>query len=88
MKIAVIGVAALLTGCAHVEALAIGNGNYSLTATAQLGFGSSRQEAVDDANEFCAKQHKSAIVTSFSDAGPQAFVGYSTSVVFRCEGTH
>jgi len=49
-----------------------------------MGVASSRQEAVDAANEFCAKQHKSAVIESFEDGGPEAFVGYSTSVIFVC----
>jgi hypothetical protein len=77
--------AALFSGCAGgPDVLDIGNNNYSLTAHAQIDTASSRQEAVDAAKEFCAKQSKSAVISSFSDSGPELFKGYTTSVIFTC----
>jgi len=76
----------LLVGCANTPtATEIGESNYTLTATAQLGFGSSRQEAADDAKEFCEQRNKKAIIRNFSDMPPIGLVGYSTSIIFTCQ---
>lgn len=79
----VAGIALFVAGCAtEPEVLEIGNDSYSLTAHAQMGIASSRQEAVDDAKEFCGKQHKTAVISSFEDSGD--WHGYTTSVIFTC----
>jgi hypothetical protein len=76
---------ALVAGCAHSpDVLDIGAGRYSLTVHAQMGFGSSRQEAVDAANEYCDQRHQSAVIGTFEDTGPDPLVGYTTSVTFTC----
>jgi hypothetical protein len=80
LVIALLGVA----GCASTAVLDIGNGAYSLTVHSQRSLDSSREEAVDDANEACGKQQKHAVITSFEDIPPQAWSGYTTSVTFTC----
>lgn len=74
----------ILAGCAAQTVEDLGPGRHSLTATSQDGIAGSREEAVFEANNFCADRTKSAVIESFDDAGPQPPLGYTTSVTFTC----
>jgi hypothetical protein len=57
MKAALLAVVPLLAACAHTAVVDVGSGQHSLTATAPSGgYDGSREEAVEQAHEFCARQ--------------------------------
>ncbi|MGB6602961.1 MAG: hypothetical protein WA747_15690 [Steroidobacteraceae bacterium] len=77
---------AVVIGCAHTNVQDLGQGRYSLTATAPSGgFDGSREAAVEDANEFCKRQGAAAVTDGFYDksgVGPHG--ERTTSILFRC----
>jgi hypothetical protein len=77
---------AVVAGCAHTNVQDLGQGRYSLTATAPSGgFDGSREAAVEDANAFCRRQGQAAVTDGFYDKsaiGPHG--ERTTSILFRC----
>ena len=77
---------AVIAGCAHLDVQDLGQGRYSLTASAPSGgFYGSREAAVEQANEFCRRQGEAAVTDGFydkSELGPQG--ERTTSILFRC----
>lgn len=77
----------LLAACEHQPAVqAMGNGQHSLTATSSSGgYYGSREEAVEQANDFCGKSGQRAITAGFYDKaeiGPHG--EHTTSIIFTC----
>ena len=80
---------AAVSGCAHTNVQDLGQGRYSLTATAPSGgvYGS-REAAVENANEFCRPQGKAAVTDGFYDKSALGPHGeHTTSILFRCAAT-
>lgn len=87
MKATMLALALLLLGaCAHVEVQDMGNGRHSLTATADSGgVPGSREEAVEEANDFCARSGQQAVIDGFYDkSGVSPRGEHTSSVLFRC----
>jgi hypothetical protein len=78
------GILALL-GCSHLRVQELGDGRYSLTvATPSAGSAGSHEQAVDEADEYCARSSQSAVVESFDDQ-PAGLEGqHATRVIFTC----
>lgn len=76
----------LLAGCAHSpDVLEMGAGSYSLTGEAHSNCpAGSREEAVDQAKDYCERRHQKPQIESFDDKieGP---LRCTSSIVFRCE---
>jgi hypothetical protein len=79
------GILALL-GCSHVPVQELGDGRYSLTVvTASEGYAGSHEQAVEEADDYCARSHQSAVVESFDDNPAAGLEGkHASSVTFRC----
>jgi hypothetical protein len=75
-----------MLGCAHSNVQDMGNGRYSLTATASSGgYTGSHEEAIEQANEFCRGRGEAAVTDGFYDksgVGPQG--EHTSSILFRC----
>lgn len=88
MKIAIIGIAALLTGCASVSPIAtLEPGVYTLSVQNVSSFGSRSQvidKATEEASDFCGKQGKSAHLVNAMDNGTPGFATLQSTIVFRC----
>jgi len=76
----------LLASCAHVAVQDIGHGQHSLTASAPSGgYDGSREEAIEEANEYCAKAAQNAVIDGFFDKSALGPNGeHSSSIIFRC----
>jgi hypothetical protein len=77
----------LLAGCEHQRPVQdMGSGQHSLTATSSSGgYYGSREEAVEQANDYCAKSGQRAVTAGFYDKaeiGPHG--EHTTSVIFTC----
>jgi hypothetical protein len=79
------GVLALI-GCSHVHVQELGDGRYSLTVvTPSAGYAGSHEQAVDQADEYCARSSQSAVVESFDDKPTAGLEGqHATRVIFTC----
>ena len=86
MKIAMLAVVLLLTGCAHSNVQDRGNGLHSVTASANWGgFTGSREETIAQANDFCGRSDQIAAIESFEDQPGVGPKGEQTSTLaFRC----
>lgn len=75
-----------LWACAHGDVQEMGSGQHSLTAVSSSGgFSGSHEEAVERANEWCAKFGQQAVIGSFYDkagVGPKG--EHSSSIIFSC----
>jgi hypothetical protein len=77
----------LLAGCEHQPLVQdMGGGQHSLTATSSSGgYYGSREQAVEQANDFCEKSGRRAVTAGFYD---KAAVGphgeHTTSIIFTC----
>jgi hypothetical protein len=79
--------ALLLSGCAHPLPVAdMGAGQHSLTATSSSGgYYGSREEAVEEANDYCGRSGQRAVTAGFYDKaeiGPHG--EHTTSIIFTC----
>jgi hypothetical protein len=76
----------LLAGCAHTAVTDMGNGRHLLTATAPSGgYAGSREEAVEEANQFCGRNRQAAVTDGFYDKTELGAAGEHTStILFRC----
>ena len=88
MKALVPAAVLLLAGCAHgrPQVQEMGNGQHSLTATASSGgFSGSREEAVERANDFCARTGQQPAIDGFYDKPELGPLGeHTSSIIFRC----
>jgi hypothetical protein len=86
MKVATSLTLLALAACAHTAVQDLGNGRHALTATSPSGgYYGSHEEAVEEANAFCAHASQQALVDGFYDKpelGPQG--EHASSVFFRC----
>ena len=86
MRAAIAVAVVLLAACARTPVSDLGQGRYSLTAAAPSGgFSGSHEEAIERANEFCARQEQAAVTDSFydhSEIGPDG--AHSSTILFRC----
>lgn len=75
-----------LGGCTHQAVQDMGGGQHSLTAVSRSGgFSGSHEEAVEQANEWCAKSGLQAIVDGFYDHATVAADGaHRSSIIFAC----
>lgn len=75
-----------ILGCAHVAVRDLDHGRHALTAVASSGgYSGSHEEAIEEANEFCAHSRQTAVIERFDDSpaiGPQG--EHTSSAVFRC----
>jgi len=82
--------ALLLAGCAHHDVQDMGHGRHSLTADSAFGGGyaGSHEEAIQQANRFCAKSGQQAVIDGFYDKSAPGPLGehYST-IIFNCAPT-
>jgi len=78
----------LLAGCSHSSGNVrdAGNGRHSITASANWGgYTGSREEAIAQASEFCARSRQSVAIDSFEDQPGAGTKGTQTStMVFSC----
>jgi hypothetical protein len=84
--LAACAVAPLLIGCTHVRVVDLGDGRYALTvATASEGYAGSHEQAVEEANDYCARSGQGAVIESFDDKPAAGLEGqHASSVTFRC----
>jgi hypothetical protein len=77
---------ALLAGCAYVPIQDLPDGSHAVIATAKSGgYTVSRDQALEDANDYCARERKRALVESYDDlpaAGLDA--PHSSRLNFSC----
>jgi hypothetical protein len=75
--------------CGHVPVQELGDGRYSLTVVAASeGYAGSREQAVEAADDYCARSRQSVVVESFDDKPAAGLEGkHATSVTFRCAGS-
>jgi hypothetical protein len=90
MRAALAAIVALLVGCTHVAVQDMGNGQHSLSATAPSGgFDGSREEAIEQANEFCRSSGQQPIIDGFYDKSAVGAGGeHTSSIIFRCGPPH
>jgi hypothetical protein len=86
MRAVVLGILALLSGCTHTEVQDMSNGQHSLTATADSGgVAGSHEEAVEQANGYCARGGQQAVIGAFYDKAAVGVHGEHTStIIFSC----
>jgi len=86
-SVKLLGLAPLITlGCSHIPVQELGDGRYSLTVvTPSEGFAGSHEQALEEADDYCARSRQSAVVQSFDDKPAVGLEGkHATSVTFRC----
>jgi hypothetical protein len=90
MRAALAAIVALLVGCTHAAVQDMRNGQHSLSATARSGgFDGSREEAIEQANEFCRRSGQQPIIDGFYDKSALGPLGeHTSSIIFRCGPTH
>jgi hypothetical protein len=75
-----------MLGCAHTAVRDLDDGRHVLTAVASSGgYSGSHEEAIEQANEFCAHSRQTAVIERFDDSpaiGPQG--EHTSSAVFSC----
>jgi len=76
----------LLAGCSRPNVQDTGNGQHLVTGTAASGgYTGSREEAIEQANEYCEKSKQRAVIESFDDkpgVGPKG--EHTSGMVFTC----
>lgn len=82
--------ALLLSGCEHALPVEdMGGGQHSLTATSSSGgYYGSREEAVQQAQDYCGRSGQRAVTAGFYDKaeiGPHG--EHTTSIIFTCAAT-
>ena len=79
-------VVALMLGCAQVAVRDLGEGRHALTAVSSSGgYHGSHEEAIEEANEFCAHSRQRAVIDHFEDSPAIGSQGEHTSdAVFTC----
>lgn len=81
-------VVAVLAGCSTSAPVSLGGGQYSITASNHLAWDGAGQqnEAVKAAHEFCAKEGKTARITSMKATDAVAYLRVASGqVTFVCE---
>jgi hypothetical protein len=80
----------MLAGCHHPQVLNMQNGQHSITATAPSGgFSGSREQAIEQANDYCAHAHQQAELAGFFDKSELGAKGEHTStLIFNCVAPH
>jgi hypothetical protein len=75
-----------LGSCTHQGVQDMGGGQHSLTAVSRSGgFSGSHEEAIEQANEWCAKSGLQAIIDGFYDHAAVAPDGaHRSSIIFAC----
>lgn len=75
-----------LEGCAQQAVQDMRNGQHSLSATAPSGgFSGSREEAIERANDYCARSGQQAVLDGFYDKPQLGAAGeHTTSLIFSC----
>lgn len=74
----------LLAGCASQTVLDMGAGRHSVTGSSFRGMAGAREDATEQANDFCAPKH--AVIESFDDKNTGgSYLKPTSSAVFRCE---
>jgi hypothetical protein len=87
MKTAILAAVFLMAGCTHTSSVQdTGNGMHSITAAADWGgYTGSREEAIAQANEYCARSDRTASIDRFEDHPGVTAKGEQTStMVFTC----
>jgi hypothetical protein len=86
MKAAILCAVLLMAGCTHADVRNLGNGLHSLSAVSPSGgYSGSHEEAVEQANDFCAKFHQRAVIAGFEDKPDLGPLGEHTSdIMFTC----
>jgi hypothetical protein len=86
MRAASLTVVLLLVACAHLQVQDLGSGRHSLVAVSTSGgYYGSHEEAVELANDYCARYHQTAVVESFDDEPGVGLQGEHTSrLTFTC----
>jgi hypothetical protein len=76
----------LVLGCSRPNVQDAGNGQHLVTGTAASGgYTGSREEAIEQANEYCDKSKQRAVIESFDDKPGVGAKGEHTSgMVFTC----
>jgi hypothetical protein len=77
----------VLIACGHQPPVQdMGNGQHSLSATSSAGgYYGSREEAVEQANDYCAHSGQRAVTAGFYDKTPVGPNGeHTTSIIFTC----
>jgi hypothetical protein len=75
----------LLSACASHEVSDAGAGRHNVTASSTHGVLAAREQAVKQANRYCARSGLRAVVESFEDTRLGGVVGDPTSsAVFTC----
>jgi hypothetical protein len=86
--VAAVGLLAV-AGCKHTQVAEMGSGEHSLTAAAPSGgYDGSREEAIEQANEYCHKSRQQAVIDGFYDKpelGPHG--EHTSSIIFKCAET-
>ena len=87
MRRRVSAAAVVVAACGHQpQVQEMGNGQHSLTATSSsAGYYGSREEAVEQANDYCARSGQQAVTAGFydrADIGPHG--EHTTSIIFTC----
>ncbi len=89
MKIAALGVTALLTGCATVSSVAtLAPGVYTVSVQDVSTWGSPSQvidRAAEEADDYCGKQGKTASLVNTVNSGRRGILPLQNTIVFRCE---
>jgi hypothetical protein len=90
MKAVLAAVVALVAGCSHAQVQDMSNGQHSLTATASSGgFDGSREEAIEQANDFCQRTGQQPVIDGFYDKSALGPLGeHTSSIIFRCAAPH
>jgi hypothetical protein len=77
----------LLVGCKTSDPILMGNGRYMISTTNYTGLSTRAgqiQRAMDDANDFCARQAKVAQLQTANGEGQPTVTPVSENVVFTC----
>jgi len=91
MRAVLAAVVVLVAGCTHhPQVQEMGNGQHSLTATAPSGgFDGSREEAIEEANDFCHRSGQQPVIDGFYDKSALGPLGeHTSSIIFRCGPPH
>jgi hypothetical protein len=88
MRIALVALclAILAAACTPVLVENLGDGRHSLTVVAPSGgYSGSHEEAIEQANAYCARSHETAVIGSFLDqpgVGPRG--EHTSRILFTC----
>jgi len=75
-----------LGACTHEPVAEVGEGRHALLAmSVSGGYAGSHEEALEKANDYCARWHQQAVIEGFDDKPEVGPVGqHTSSVVFSC----